>query len=183
MRIIGIDPGLDGGLALFTDGQLRKAWVMPAMGTGQASRRTIDAKALIQIFAEAAPERVILEQALAMPATERAGKRIQMGAAAAFTCGKHYGQIEGILYAMQVPFEIVHPQAWQRGGSLLGIARESKAAAMALICARLFPLFDFRASERAKKPHSGITAATLIGNWAANKGRLESVNPVYGVGL
>lgn len=55
--------------------------------------------------------------------TEQVGSRPGQGVRSMFTFGRNMGHIEGILTALQIPYDMVTPQVWQRR---LGIQPKAK---------------------------------------------------------
>lgn len=101
MRIMGIDPGKSGGIAVLSD-----EWqlVMPMPET------EADIKEVIKQELDSAKEkeqflRCYLEAVHAMPG---------QGVVSMFKFGMNYGIIRGILSALGISFETVSPAKWQR---------------------------------------------------------------------
>ncbi len=94
--IIGIDPGVNGGIAWITDG---KACVEKMPDTLQ------DLWELLQSIKTNGPCYAIIEQVHSSP---------QMGVKSAFTFGQGFGNLEMALTAAGIPFERVRPQVWQK---------------------------------------------------------------------
>lgn len=108
MTILGIDPGLDGALALLDcRGKVIEIVDMPTVPVviNKKNRRIIDKVKLFQNIERLAPALCCLEQA-----SVRQGE----GALGAFTTGRGFGILEGILSALQIPTLIVTPQRWKR---------------------------------------------------------------------
>lgn len=101
MTTIGIDPGVNGGIAWITDG---KACVEKMPDTLQdlwdliMSIRISCGKNNTGIMA-------YIEQVHSSP---------QMGVKSAFTFGQGFGHLEMALTAAGIPFERVRPQVWQK---------------------------------------------------------------------
>jgi hypothetical protein len=154
MKIVGIDPGKTGGLALIENRQISQLEVMPE-----------DSYFLIPLLERWAPHIIYLEKAQSMPGN--AGARM-------FNYGQYYGEIIGILKCLKIPFVLVRPQTWtkimhknQRGDDP---KIKSRNAALTL-----FPNMNFLISERCRKPHEGLVDAALIAEYGAieeyNKGK------------
>lgn len=95
MLIIGIDPGASGGIA-FNNGTAPYAHKMP--------ETEADLKELL-LSETSAPCFAYLELVHAMP---------KQGVTSSFNFGRNYGFIRGILIGMEIPFEDVRPQQWQK---------------------------------------------------------------------
>jgi len=158
--ILGIDPGLTGGLAIRTkEGLLIEP--MPVCGD------ELDLATLTRWLKETRGcfEMAYLEQVSAMP---------KQGVASMFKFGDTFGSIKGILTALGIPFELVNPRSWTKEmhagvpiltkqtpeGPKKDIKEMSKLAAT-----RLFPHTDFRESDRCRTPHKGMVDASLIAEW------------------
>lgn len=151
--MLGIDPGMDGGLVLLERGIERVA-VMPTIGA-RGAKRDMDASAVMRIFSEWAPDHIAIELPLAMPG---------QSPAVTLKRGEGFGLLRGIAVGMCRAHTAVHPKTWQKA-VLVGVpAGESKARAYAM-CQRLWPRSDWRASERCKRPHDGLCDAALIAEW------------------
>lgn len=162
--VIGIDPGLTGGIAVLLDGNPVYTVVMPVIGN------VLDLPRLIQhlrfppgdmkLFAPPLPA-VYLERAQPMP---------KQGSVSTFKFGRTMGQIEGVVTALGLPLVLVPPQRWQKVMHA-GIERTlgpKERSAMAV--ARLYPHLDLRASPRCRKAHEGLVDALLLGAWGARQG-------------
>jgi Holliday junction resolvasome RuvABC endonuclease subunit len=115
--ILGIDPGVSGGIACFSDEM--RAWKMPD------TERDVW-KIIESIRDEHAPD--------VMAYIEAVHSSPQMGVASAFTFGRGYGFLRGCLIAAEIPFEQVTPQRWQKAMACLtrGDKNVSKARAQQL---------------------------------------------------
>jgi hypothetical protein len=101
MTIIGIDPGVNGGIAWITDG---KPCVEKMPDTLQDLWELIVS---ISMNAEVGGTGIhaYIEQVSSSP---------QMGVKSAFTFGNGFGHLEMALTAAGIPFERVRPQVWQK---------------------------------------------------------------------
>lgn len=152
--VIGVDPGLDGGLAaLSSDGlELR---VMPVVEVGK--RRQLDERTIVRWFSDFAPGecRVFIEAV---------GARPKQGVAAMFSFGTGWGLVRGICAGLGMPYELVRPQEWQ-GEVLKGQPSGSEY----LVASRLWPNAEWRASERCQKPHDGLVDGALIAEYGRRR--------------
>lgn len=101
MTTIGIDVGVNGGIAWITDGKpcvekmpdtLQDLWEVIVSISLEAGTGGIGVKAYI-------------EQVASSP---------QMGVVSAFSFGRGYGNLEMALTAAGIPFDRVRPQEWQK---------------------------------------------------------------------
>lgn len=159
---IGIDLGLDGGLAFFDAD--RKGLTIEPMPTVGQKRREIDAPAVCRwlrtLQAEGWKPEVWIEDVAARP---------KQGVTSMYRFGEGAGVIKGICAALGLPLRTVAPQKWQR--SVIGKfpKGESKGYA-ARTAARLFPEVDFRKSERCTNQHEGMVDAALIAYYGSRTG-------------
>jgi len=150
MVVIGIDPGLEGGLSAL-DGETLELQVMPVVAAGP--RREIDAQAVVSWLTPFAIRRaqVFIEAVHAMP---------KQGVSSMFNFGAGFGLVRGICAGLGLPYRLVRPQEWQRA-VMPGMARGSEYC----VASRLWPLAEFRASGRCRKPHEGLVDAALIAEY------------------
>lgn len=106
--ILGIDPGLKGGLALYQPSQL-VVWAMPTVKVMRngSERGETDMQQLLALFR-------IAKREGATAVVEKVGARRGEAASSAFTFGKGYGAILMGLAACEVPVEHVAPQTWKK---------------------------------------------------------------------
>jgi crossover junction endodeoxyribonuclease RuvC len=142
--IVGIDPGLSGGLALLSaDGSLIEALRMPVLklnGKGEINMASLSA-----IIHRWQPGHIWLEQQQAMP---------RQGVASSFRTGQNYGCLLGFVAGLSIPYSIVRPNIWKRA---LGVPAD-KAAAIA-IATRQFPAAS---SYWCRAADDGVAEAALI---------------------
>jgi crossover junction endodeoxyribonuclease RuvC len=111
MLLAGIDPGIEGAVALLEyaglDVRLLDIVDMPILdlSRGRKKRREIDVHALAAIFRERPPDEAYLE---------RAGARPRQGVASVFRYGDGYGAIRGVLVALNIPLTRIDPGKWKR---------------------------------------------------------------------
>jgi crossover junction endodeoxyribonuclease RuvC len=149
MRVLGVDPGIHGGLAVveITDGAapvLVECIDIPVVGTGAKER--VDVAAVCNFIDRHKPIRARIERGQAMP---------RQGASSGFKYGRAVGAIEAAITLCSIPVEIVEPSVWKRFWRLPGKDKES-ARQKAL---QLFPAAH--AALAHKKDH-GRAEASLI---------------------
>lgn len=114
-HILGVDPGLSGGLAIVDlDGKLVKATRMPNTTRNRAT--VIDGSALAEFLDSAYLSFAVVEAVSSRP--RQAGQ---------FQFGINTGIIHGALYALGIPFELVAPARWKGAYGIKRQADESKA--------------------------------------------------------
>lgn len=108
MRIMGIDPGAKGAIALLMHGKLVATWDMPTVTNAKGKRR-IDGPTLATILRNvnaAAPVDVCM--------IELVGPMPRDGSAGSFWFGKAAGMAEGVCAGLGIPVDFVAPQVWKR---------------------------------------------------------------------
>lgn len=129
MRILGLDPGVTGALALLdTELSVLAIADMPSVVVTigkKTQRRTLSETWLAETIHQYEPDAAWLERVHALPG---------QGVTSSFSFGLAYGMARGALAAARVPLHLVTPQEWKRHFRL----GASKNAAR-LIAARLFP--------------------------------------------
>lgn len=108
MRIVGIDPGQNGGIAWCNDGFMQ-VWPMPS------TERDISSL----LFDMAFPDETFC-------LIEKVHSMTGQGVKSMFTFGQHYGFLRGLLVAHRIPFEEVPPKTWQMSFGIKGGTGVSK---------------------------------------------------------
>ena len=145
MICVGIDPGLDGGLAAIGPEGLE---LMPMLTVAVGKHRQIDEQAVVSWLMRIRPGSVFIEQV---------GARPGQGVVSMFTFGTGWGLVRGICAGMGLPYELVRPQEWQKA-MLAGQPKGSEY----LVASRLWPYADWHATERSQRFHDGLVDAALI---------------------
>lgn len=161
MLVVGIDPGLDGGLTALLAQRptpyVRASEPMPTIG-GAKGKRLIDAAGVKRFLAAWSPDLVIIE---------RVGARTGQGVTSMFNFGYGAGLIEGIVFAMGFRVEFVLPQEWQKE-VYRGLPRDNPKPSV-IFCQRTYPAFDWRGTERSRTPHDGKTDSCCIAYYGVTK--------------
>ena len=150
MRVLGIDPGANGALAVVEGGRLVDLVDMPTMTVKRGSRevREVNAPALGAVLENLQPiDAAMLEQVGAMPG---------QGVSSMFAFGRAVGVLEGALGAAKIPYTRIPPQEWQRGMRVRGGKDGARERAMALFPARAA---DFDRKKDDGRADAGVIAA------------------------
>jgi crossover junction endodeoxyribonuclease RuvC len=148
-KILGVDPGVRGGLAVVAidDGaapRLIEAIDIPVVGTGAKER--VDAIAIRAWIASHKPDHAYVERAQARPG---------QGASSGFKYGRAVGAIEAAIALSGTPMTVVEPSAWKKFHQLRGGEKEaSRQRAL-----QLFP--EAHALLGRRKDHGRGEAALL----------------------
>lgn len=147
MKVIGIDPGLTGALALLDDDGLRVV-DMPVVG------KRADAHEITDILtAWGHVDLVVLEEVSTRPG---------LSAAAVLTTGINWGIVAGVIAALERPCRLIRPQTWTKALEVGSDKDAHRAAAK-----RLYPN---HADLFARKKDDGRADAALIAWWGREKG-------------
>jgi crossover junction endodeoxyribonuclease RuvC len=142
MNIIAFDPGQKGGIAIRSQG-ITTAHPMPLAG------KILDLPLIANLIRLHSPSIAVIEKVGAMPG---------QGVTSTFTFGMGYGQLQGLLAGLGIPFELVTPQAWKK--LVLAGTPKDKDAAIAY-CRRAFPDVPL-IMPRCRTPHDGIADSLCI---------------------
>lgn len=154
MIILGVDPGISGAIAA-VDQRGRLLWVedMPIRDAGKKARKAneIDGTALARLLRlhVADIEVAHVEEISAMPG---------QGVSSMFAMGDGRGCIRGVLEALGIPVERVHPKTWKKVYGLDSDKEASRACAI-----RLYP----ECLDIARKKDHGRAEAILIARYGA----------------
>lgn len=161
MAIAGIDPGKDGALVVIGGPSFAPdlhLFITPTLGEG---KREYDLQGMRSILCSMPIEHVWLERAQPM---RRTSKGQTQGVSSTFSTGLGYGLWQGLLSGLQIPFEIVSPQVWQKV-MFLGVSASDTKTASALVAQRLHPRIDWRRTKRCTTLHTGLTDAFCIAEY------------------
>lgn len=143
---MGIDPGISGAVAFyFTEAPSRVAVDdVPVVG-GE-----INAPELARLIRIHRPSLAVIERVSAMPG---------QGVVSMFNFGRSYGDVRGVVGAMDVPLHFVTPGKWKKHFGLSSDKEQSRLRAVRLFpaCAESFKL----------KKHDGRAEAALIALYGA----------------
>ena len=145
IRILGVDPGVSGAVALYCPSR-------PELITAEdvpTAAGDIDAATLARLIREWQPTLAIIEQVSAMP---------KQGVSSTFKFGAAYGAVRGVVQTSGIPMHLVTPARWKKHFRLN--ADKERARAVAL---RLWPT----SAAFARKKDHGRAEAALLARFAA----------------
>ena len=119
MRIIGIDPGLSGGIAILDDLKIFDLFDMPIMSEGKKNKNQLNSAQLVNIIKKhiiSGNTFVIVEQVSAMPG---------QGVTSMFNFGQTFGSIKGICAALNLPIFYVRPAKWKKHFELINSSKDA----------------------------------------------------------
>jgi crossover junction endodeoxyribonuclease RuvC len=107
--VAGIDPGVSGAVAWLSAGHLIEVLDLPMaeLKVGKTMRKRLIPSVLAEMLSIEGrlPDHVYLEEVATRPGE---------GAVGAFSFGRAFGQIEGVLAALDIPYSLVRPNAWKK---------------------------------------------------------------------
>jgi crossover junction endodeoxyribonuclease RuvC len=149
MRILGIDPGLSGGLCIL-DTERDTVDVFDIPTRGEEKQREVDGLVVLRWITRGG----IIHRAVVEGVGARPGEYV----GAAFRFGMAYGALRGIVRSLDIPLATVTPQVWKKFFSLKGPDKEQSR----LLAIRMYP--GAEAALKRKKDH-GRAEAILIANF------------------
>jgi len=154
-KIIGIDVGLNGAIAMMRGETLTGIVDMPTVSLDRngKAKRQISIPELIAILDEFKPEEAYCERVFAMSG---------QGVTSVFSFGRSLGAIEGVLAARLIKTTLVTPQTWQKAMGVSGGKDGARARAM--------ELFPWNVDYFKLKKHDGRADAALIAAWGLRHG-------------
>ena len=120
MRVIGIDPGLSGAIAVLENNKVLNMFEMPVMSEGKKNKRQLNSALLVTLIKEnienSEEVAVVVEQVNAMPG---------QGVTSMFNFGQTFGAIKGICAALELPIFFVRPSKWKKYFELINSSKDS----------------------------------------------------------
>ena len=156
MKIIGIDPGLSGAVAVMQDKKVINIYDMPVMAEGKKNKRQLNSSQLVNIIKENIHEDeetiVVVEQVNAMPG---------QGVTSMFNFGQTFGAIKGVCAALKLPIFFVRPSKWKKHFELINSSKDASRT-------KAIEMFPKISSILAKKKDSNKADAILIASFYEN---------------
>ena len=154
-RIIGIDVGLNGAIAMMNGETLTGIFDMPTVSLTRngMAKRQISIPELIAILDNFKADEAYIEKVFAM-----AGQ----GVTSVFSLGRSLGVVEGALTALRIKTTLMTPQTWIKAMGVVGGKDGSRARAM--------ELFPDHLSLFKRVKDDGRSDASLIALWGYRNG-------------
>ena len=150
MKIIGIDPGLSGAIAVLEDIKVLSLFEMPVMAEGKKNKRQLNSAQLVNIIKENTNDEeeiaVIVEQVNAMPG---------QGVTSMFNFGQTFGAIKGVCAALGLPIFFVRPSKWKKHFELINSSKDSSRT-------KVIEMYPKLSNQLAKKKDVNKSDAILI---------------------
>ncbi|MBA1339544.1 MAG: crossover junction endodeoxyribonuclease RuvC [Pelagibacterales bacterium] len=139
MRIIGIDPGLSGAIAVLEDNKIKEIFDMPVMADGKKNKRQLNSAHLVKLIKDNIKDIdetvMVVEQVNAMPG---------QGVTSMFNFGQTFGAIKGICAAIGLPIYFVRPAKWKKHFELINASKDaSRTKAI-----EMYPNFSEKLSKK-----------------------------------
>ena len=160
MLIIAIDPGINGAICFFENGEVKDVLDMPTMSEGKKNKRQVNGHQMYNELTNRIKEyesktinvNVIVEQVSAMPG---------QGVTSMFNFGQSFGVIKGICAAMQLPIFFVRPAKWKKHFGLINSQKDASRT-------KAIEMFPKISSILSKKKDSNKDDAILIASFYEN---------------
>jgi crossover junction endodeoxyribonuclease RuvC len=149
VKVLGIDPGVRGGLAIVEIDNGAAPRVIDAIDipvTGVGAKERVDVLAIRTWIQAHTPDHAAIERAQAMP---------KQGASSGFKYGRAVGALEAVLACCEIPMTIIEPTAWKKFHQLRGSDKEAGRQ-------RALQLFPAAHALFARKKDHGRGEAALI---------------------
>ncbi len=153
MKIIGIDPGLSGAIAILEGKKVIKIFDMPVMAEGKKNKRQLNSAQLVNIIRENTNSSeeiiVVVEQVNAMPG---------QGVTSMFNFGQTFGAIKGVCAALQLPIFFVRPSKWKKHFELIKASKDSSRT-------KTIEMYPHLSNQLSKKKDVNKSDAILIARY------------------
>ena len=150
MKIVGIDPGLSGAIAILEDNKVLSIFDMPVMAEGKKNKRQLNSAQLVDIIKENVKINddiaVVVEQVNAMPG---------QGVTSMFNFGQTFGAIKGVCAALKLPIFFVRPSKWKKHFDLLNSSKDSSRT-------KVIEMYPSLSNQLTKKKDVNKSDAILI---------------------
>ena len=150
MKIIGIDPGLSGAIAVLEDNKVLNLFDIPVMSEGKKNKRQLNSALLVSLLKQNITKNeeiaVVVEQVNAMPG---------QGVTSMFNFGQTFGAIKGICAALDLPIFFVRTSKWKKHFELINSSKDSSRT-------KAIEMYPKLSNELAKKKDVNKSDAILI---------------------
>ena len=120
MKIIGIDPGLSGAIAILENNRVINIFDIPVMSEGKKNKRQLNSALLVDLIKQNITKgeevTVVVEQVNAMPG---------QGVTSMFNFGQTFGALKGICAALELPIFFVRPSKWKKHFELINSSKDA----------------------------------------------------------
>ena len=163
MKLIGIDPGLNGAIVIMENNKVLSVFDMPVMSEGKKNKRQLNSAQLVRIIKENTLTNddinVVVEQVNAMPG---------QGVTSMFNFGQTFGAIKGVCAALELPIFFVRPAKWKKHFELINASKDSSRT-------KVIEMYPTLSNVLAKKKDVNKSDAILIARYFSET-RLKDIN-------
>ena len=153
MKILGIDPGLSGAIAILEKKKVLNLFDMPVMAEGKKNKKQLNSAQLVNIIRENSIGEeeivVVVEQVNAMPG---------QGVTSMFNFGQTFGAIKGVCAALNLPIFFVRPSKWKKYFELINSSKDSSRT-------KVIEMYPSLSSQLSKKKDVNKSDAILIARY------------------
>ena len=153
MRIIGIDPGLSGAIAILEENKIKELFDMPVMPDGKKNKRQLNSALLVKLIKDNIKNLedtvMVVEQVNAMPG---------QGVTSMFNFGQTFGAIKGICAALGLPIFFVRPAKWKKHFELINSSKDASRT-------KAIEMYPSISEQLAKKKDVNKSDAILIARY------------------
>ena len=158
MKIVGIDPGLSGAIAILENNKVLSIFEIPVMSEGKKNKRQLNSAQLVKLLKDNISKNeevsVVVEQVNAMPG---------QGVTSMFNFGQTFGAIKGISATLKLPIFFARPSKWKKHFELINSSKDaSRTKAI-----EMYPSF---AEKLSKKKDVNKSDAILIARFFSETG-------------
>ena len=150
MKIIGIDPGLSGAVAILENNSVLNIFDIPVMSEGKKNKRQLNSALLVSLLKDNIVDNeevvVVVEQVNAMPG---------QGVTSMFNFGQTFGAIKGICAALDLPIFFIRPSKWKKHFELINASKDSSRT-------KVIEMYPKLTNQLAKKKDVNKSDAILI---------------------
>ena len=150
MKIIGIDPGLSGAIAILKDNKVLEIFDIPVMSEGKKNKKQLNSAQLVNLIKENTINdedvAVVVEQVNAMPG---------QGVTSMFNFGQTFGAIKGVCAALKLPIFFVRPSKWKKHFELINSSKDSSRT-------KVIEMYPSLSNQLSKKKDVNKSDAILI---------------------
>ncbi len=150
MKIIGIDPGLSGAIAILEDNKVLNIFDMPVMAEGKKNKRQLNSAQLVNIIRD---NTVLSDEVVAV--VEQVNAMPGQGVTSMFNFGQTFGAIKGVCAALNLPIFFVRPSKWKKYFELINSSKDSSRT-------KVIEMYPSLSNQLSKKKDVNKSDAILI---------------------
>ena len=153
MKIIGIDPGLSGAIAILENNKIVSIFEIPVMSEGKKNKRQLNSAQLVKLLKDNISKNeevsVVVEQVNAMPG---------QGVTSMFNFGQTFGAIKGVCAALGLPIFFVRPSKWKKHFELINSSKDASRT-------KAIEIFPYISTQLSRKKDANKADAALIASF------------------